>query len=69
MNKRSLAFGNMLKDKIEKKYGVTTYRFGVLFRLASVWVGVHYSKYNKRFCINLIPFVTFWIVKPGGKTP
>lgn len=42
---------------------------GVLFRWESFWVGVHYSPYNKRFCINLVPFVTIWVTQPGGKTP
>lgn len=42
---------------------------GVLFRLSSVWIGVHYSPYNKRYCINLIPCVTLWITKPGGIRP
>ena len=44
-------------------------KWGVLFRWESCWVGCHYSPYNKRYCINLIPFVTLWITKPGGKTP
>lgn len=42
---------------------------GVLFRLGSAWMGVHYSPYNKRFCINLVPFVTVWVTLKGGKTP
>lgn len=42
---------------------------GVLFRIASLWVGVHWSSYNKRLCINLVPCVTFWITLPGGNTP
>jgi len=44
-------------------------RAGLLFRSGNFWVGVHYSKHNKRFCINLIPFITFWITLPGGYTP
>lgn len=43
--------------------------WGVLVRKASCWIGVHYSDYNKRWCINLIPFVTVWVCKPGGKAP
>ena len=42
---------------------------GVLLRWESLWVGVHYSPYNRRFCVNLIPFVTVWITKAGGKAP
>lgn len=42
---------------------------GILFRWASLWIGVHYSAYNKRFCINVVPCITLWIVLPGGVTP
>lgn len=45
------------------------WRFGVLVRKESAWIGVHYSPYNKRWCINLVPFVTVWITKPGGNAP
>ncbi len=44
-------------------------KFGVLFKPTSMWVGIHYSPYNRRFCINLIPLVTIWITKKGGKNP
>lgn len=43
--------------------------FGWLVNRGSVWVGVHYSKHNKRWCINPIPCVTFWVTKPGGNVP
>lgn len=42
---------------------------GCLFRWGSLWVGAHYSEYNRRWCINLIPCFTIWITLPGGKTP
>ena len=42
---------------------------GWLFRWGSVWVGAHYSPYNRRWCINPLPFVTFWVTLKGGKTP
>lgn len=45
------------------------WKFGWLVRKGSTWIGVHYSEYNKRWCINLIPCVTFWVTQPGGKTP
>lgn len=45
------------------------WRWGWLFRKESLWIGVHYSECNKRFCINLIPCVTLWITQPGGKAP
>ena len=44
-------------------------KYGWLFRLESFWIGVHYSPYNKRFCINFVPWITLWITLPGGKTP
>ncbi len=45
------------------------WRCGLLFRPGSLWIGIHWSKKNKRWCINLIPCVTFWVTKPGGNTP
>lgn len=51
------------------KFPEETYRAGVLFRLGSFWIGAHYSKNNKRLCVNVIPFITIWFVKPGGYTP
>lgn len=42
---------------------------GILFRWGSCWVGAHYSTKQKRLCVNLIPFVTFWIVFKGGMRP
>lgn len=42
---------------------------GILFRLSSFWVGAHWSPYNRRWCINLIPCVTVWITRPGGYRP
>jgi len=44
-------------------------KYGLIFRPGSLWFGVHWSSYNKRFCINLIPCVTLWITLPGGNTP
>jgi len=42
---------------------------GILFRWGSCWIGAHWSPGNRRLCINLVPFVTFWITAPGGATP
>ncbi|MEY4428616.1 MAG: hypothetical protein RLZZ182_1305 [Pseudomonadota bacterium] len=47
----------------------TRIRCGVLFRWASAWVGIHWSSFDRRFCINLLPCVTFWITLPGGHIP
>lgn len=43
--------------------------WGVLFRWGSLWVGGHYSKNNRRWCVNLIPCVTFYFVLEGGISP
>lgn len=42
---------------------------GILLRWGSAWVGVHWSPFNRRACINIIPFVTIWITLEGGTTP
>lgn len=34
---------------------------GLLIRLESFWIGIHYSKYAKRTCINILPCITFYI--------
>ena len=45
------------------------YTIGMQCRLHSFWVGVHYSPYNLRYCVNLVPFITIWLVLPGGCVP
>lgn len=44
-------------------------RFGALLNKGSLWVGAHYSAYNRRWCINVLPCLTVWIALPGGKVP
>lgn len=44
-------------------------KIGILFRIASFWIGIHYSPRTKRICINPIPCVTIWIVLKGGEEP
>lgn len=44
-------------------------RTGILCRWASGWIGAHWSPYNRRLCVNLIPFITLWVALPGGKVP
>lgn len=46
-----------------------TWRVGFKFQLGGLWFGAHYSSYNKRICINLIPCLTVWVCLPGGKMP
>lgn len=42
---------------------------GILFRWGSIWLGAHYSGYNRRWCINLVPCVTIWVTLKGGNKP
>jgi len=42
---------------------------GVLFNPGAVWIGAHYSPFNRRWCVNLVPCVTVWLALPGGKRP
>ena len=42
---------------------------GILFRWASCWIGAHYSPYNRRWCVNIVPFVTVWVTLKGGVRP
>ena len=49
--------------------GPSRWKWGWLTNKGSAWIGVHYSKHNLRWCINLIPCVTLWITRPGGETP
>ncbi|MCF7964201.1 MAG: hypothetical protein K9L79_01540 [Methylobacter tundripaludum] len=42
---------------------------GLIFRWGSFWVGAHWSPYNKRLCINIVPCMTIWITTPGGVEP
>lgn len=44
-------------------------KIGLLFNIRSLWVGAHYSSFNKRLCVNLVPCVTLWVCLPGGKVP
>lgn len=43
--------------------------YGIKINKHALWIGAHYSPYNKRLCINLLPFVTLWVVWPGGNRP
>lgn len=44
-------------------------KFGILFRPASFWIGIHYSYACKRTCINIIPCVTIWFTPKDGLPP
>lgn len=40
---------------------------GFLFQPAGLWIGAHYSRFNRRWCINLLPCCTIWFTLAGGK--
>jgi hypothetical protein len=42
---------------------------GILFNPYGFWLGIHYSAFNKRLCINLFPMLTIWIAFEGGASP
>ena len=50
-------------------FKILGYTVGYKIQKGGVWIGVHYSEWNKRFCINLIPCITIWVVRPNGDIP
>lgn len=53
--------------QFERKVG--NWYVGVLWNKYSFWVGIHYSLFTRRACINFVPCLTLYIVQPGGKRP
>lgn len=49
--------------------GRRTWACGLLYNACALWVGVHYSPSNRRYCINVLPFFTFWYSAEGGCEP
>jgi hypothetical protein len=43
--------------------------WGLVLNWRAAWVGAHWGIYNRRLCINLLPFVTVWVTFPGGQEP
>lgn len=48
---------------------VTKPTFKLLFQPTAWWIGAHYSPDNRRWCINLLPCITFCYTKVGGIAP
>ena len=42
---------------------------GMLYNKHALWIGVHYSPANKRWCINVLSCLTVWFTKRGGDAP
>lgn len=49
----------------EERHGA----IGLLFNPCALWVGAHYSKHQRRWCINLVPMLTVWLTLRGGTEP
>jgi hypothetical protein len=47
----------------------TNMSIGIILQKGALWIGVHYSPTEKRYCINLIPGVTIWIATAEGRGP
>lgn len=42
---------------------------GLLINWRAFWIGWHYGKEARRLCINVLPCVTLYYVRPGGTLP
>ena len=42
---------------------------GIIFQRGALWIGVHYSPAEKRYCINVVPCLTIWIATAEGRGP
>ena len=68
-SKLYLDYSSCFKRRALRPVPKKRWQWGVIFRLSSFWVGVHYSKKAQRWCINVVPGVTVWIATPSGKAP
>jgi len=48
---------------------VSKHSFGGLIQPGGLWIGAHYSKTERRWCLNLLPCLTLYWVRPGGFLP
>lgn len=44
-------------------------KIGIIIRVHSFWIGLHYSEFNKRYCLNILPCCTIWWIKKNGNIP
>jgi hypothetical protein len=44
-------------------------KIGILFQPWALWIGAHWSDYNQRWCVNVLPCITIWIALSGGNIP
>jgi hypothetical protein len=64
-----LFFGLLIGIYILSKHVWGKANWGILFRWQSWWVGAHWSDYNRRLCVNFVPFFTVWVTEANGKVP
>lgn len=63
---RVLSFWLWFSILLPLNYGIS---WGVIFRLKSFWIGCHYSDVYNRYCLNILPGMTFWWIGKHGKVP
>lgn len=51
------------------KWPVRGVSVGLLFNHHAFWIGWHYSRWNRRVCVNVLPCVTVWVCAEGGIEP
>ena len=68
---RFYLIGRKLTDELVELGGNIAQRntFGWKISSHALWVGLHYSEHNRRLCVNILPGVTLWYVKRGGRLP
>ena len=49
--------------------GVSYMKLGILWQPGALWIGAHYSKDNRLWCINLLSCITIWVMLQGGRVP
>ena len=48
---------------------VDKFTWGGLIQPGGLWIGAHYSKTEKRWCVNFLPCLTIYLVFAGGNIP
>lgn len=43
--------------------------WGFKFNKGAWWIGGHWSSYNKRLCVTVLPCLTVWVAFKGGMRP
>lgn len=51
------------------RFRIGSLQCGVLFQPGALWIGAHYGAYAKRWCIQVVPMLTLWVMQRGGLEP